>query len=320
MMASLGPNMITYLMGSYRLHLGTATQILLLSSAANNFTPVVGAFIADSYLGRFLGVGLGSALSFLGITLLWFTAMFPQARPPACIHPTGDCKSATKGQMAVLLSAFGLMSIGNGGLSCSLAFGADQVNRKDNPNNNRVLEIFFSWYYAFMIIGMIIGLTGIVYIQDHLGWKIGFAVPAALMLLSTLLFFLASPLYVKITKRTTLFTGFAQVTVAAYKNRKFQLPSQNSPEFYHHNKDSDLLVPTDRLRYVTSRGGKEGWINDNINKGRFDKYYWVIVGLSALNLVYYLVCSWAYGPMVDTEENGSNDVNTLIDDKRSDAS
>ncbi|XP_058774153.1 protein NRT1/ PTR FAMILY 1.2-like [Vicia villosa] len=549
-MASMGliPNMITYLMGSYRLHFGKATQILLLFSAASNFTPVVGAFIADSYLGRFLGVGLGSAISFLGITLLWLTAMFPQARPPACIHPTGDCKSATKGQMAVLLSAFGLISIGNGGLSCSLAFGADQVNRKDNPNNHRVLEIFFSWYYAFTTIAVIIALTIIVYIQDHLGWKIGFGVPAALMLLSTLLFFLASPLYVKITQRTTLFTGFAQVTVAAFKNRKFQLPSHNSPEFYHHNKDSDILVPTDRLRFmnkacaikdreqdigsdgsainpwslctvdqveelkalvrviplwstgimmslniggsfgllqaksldrhitshfevpagsfnvilvgaifiwivlydrvliplasqikgkpvrispktrmgiglflsflhlvtaaafesirrkkaikegylndpdgvlkmsamwlapqlclggiadaingigqnefyytefprsmssiatslgvmgvavgnllssfvfstienVTSRGGEEGWINDNINKGHFDKYYWVIVGLSALNFVYYLVCSWAYGPTVDqgskasAEENGSNDVNTLIDDMGSD--
>ena len=66
-MASLGllPNMIVYLMGSYRLHLGKATQILLLSSAANNFTPVIGAFLVDSYLGRFLGVGLGSAVTFL---------------------------------------------------------------------------------------------------------------------------------------------------------------------------------------------------------------------------------------------------------------
>ncbi|WJX69899.1 hypothetical protein P8452_54068 [Trifolium repens] len=251
-MASLGllSNMILYLMGSYKLHFGQATQILLLSSAASNFTPVVGAFVADSYLGRFLGVGLASAVSFLGMTLLWLTAMIPAARPPACNHLTKGCESATKGQMAMLLFAFGLMSIGNGGRSRSLAFGADQVNRKDNPNNRRVLEIFFSWYYAFTTISVIIALTVIVYIQDHLGWKIGFGVPAALMLLSTLLFFFASPLYVKITKRTSLFTGFAQVTVAAYKNRKLSLPTKNSPKFYHHNKDSDLLVPTDKLRFL----------------------------------------------------------------------
>lgn len=61
---------------------------------------------------------------------------------------------------------------------------------------------------------------------------------------------------------------------------------------------------------ITSSGGKEGWVSDNINKGRFDKYYWVVVGISGLNLVYYLICSWAYGPTVDqiskvAEENGS---------------
>ncbi|KAI5413942.1 hypothetical protein KIW84_058188 [Lathyrus oleraceus] len=66
------------------------------------------------------------------------------------------------------------------------------------------------------------------------------------------------------------------------------------------------------IENVTSRGGKQGWIDDNINKGRFDKYYWVIVGLSALNFVYYLVCSWIYGPTVDkvskeTEENGTKE-------------
>ncbi|RHN79462.1 putative proton-dependent oligopeptide transporter family [Medicago truncatula] len=57
--------MILYLMGPYNLHLGQANQILLLFAAASKFMPVVGAFIADSYLGRFLSVGLGSAVSFL---------------------------------------------------------------------------------------------------------------------------------------------------------------------------------------------------------------------------------------------------------------
>jgi len=48
--------------------------------------------------------------------------------------------------MAMLLTALILIRIGNGGISCSIAFGADQVNRKDNSNNHRALEIFFSWY------------------------------------------------------------------------------------------------------------------------------------------------------------------------------
>ncbi|XP_015938395.1 protein NRT1/ PTR FAMILY 1.2 [Arachis duranensis] len=244
------PNMVLYLMGSYKLHLDKATQILLLSQATSHFTPVVGAFIADSYLGRFLAVGLGSIITFLGLALMWLTAMIPQARPPPCNPAAGKCKSATNPQMAMLLSAFALMSIGNGGLSCSLAFGADQVNKKDNPNNQRALEIFFSWYYASASISVIIAFTGIVYIQDHLGWKLGFGVPAALMLMSTIFFFLASPLYIKNKIQGSLITGFARVIVASYKNRKLPLPAQSSAGMYHHKKDSEFVVPSDKLRFL----------------------------------------------------------------------
>jgi len=182
------------------------------------------------------------------MTLLWLTAMIPEARPPHCNSETERCVSATFGQMAMLISSLALMSIGNGGLSCSLAFGADQVNRKDNPNNQRALEIFFSWYYASSAISVIIAFTGIVYIQDHLGWKLGFGVPAALMFFSTFLFFLASPLYVKHKTHNSLLTGFARVIVVACKNRKLRLPHKISDGMYHHSKDSDLVVPTDKLR------------------------------------------------------------------------
>lgn len=27
---------------------------------------------------------------------------------------------------------------------------------------------------------------------------------------------------------------------------------------------------------VTSRDGKESWVSDNINKGHYDKYYWLL--------------------------------------------
>ncbi|KAK7294213.1 hypothetical protein RJT34_17100 [Clitoria ternatea] len=246
----LQPNMIFYLMGSYKFHLAKATQLLLLYSAATNIVPLFGAFIADSYLGRFLAIGLGSSITFLGMALLWLTAMIPQARPPHCNPATERCKSATAGQNTMLISSLALMAIGHGGLSCSLAFGADQVNRKDNPNNSRALEIFFSWYYASTAFAIIIAFTVVVYIQDHFGWKLGFGVPAALMFLSIVFFFLASPLYVKNQLQGSLIKGFARVTVVAYKNRKLTLPPKNSAGMYHHRKGSDLLVPTDKLRFL----------------------------------------------------------------------
>ena len=66
-MASVGlvPNMVLYLMEYYRMGAVKATKILFLWSAATNFGPVVAAFVADAYLGRFVAIGLGSILSFL---------------------------------------------------------------------------------------------------------------------------------------------------------------------------------------------------------------------------------------------------------------
>ena len=60
---------------------------------------------------------------------------------------------------------------------------------------------------------------------------------------------------------------------------------------------------------ITSRGGKESWVSDNINKGHYDKYYWLLAIMSVVNILYYLVCSWAYGPSAEPaskkEERGN---------------
>lgn len=47
---------------------------------------------------------------------------------------------------------------------------------------------------------------------------------------------------------------------------------------------------------VSSSGGKPSWVSSNINEGHYDYYYCVLAGLSILNLLYFLLCSWAYGP------------------------
>ncbi|XAR67701.1 hypothetical protein NMG60_11002576 [Bertholletia excelsa] len=246
------PNMILYLMGEYHIGVAKGTNILFFWSAATNFLPLVGAFLSDSFLGRFLTIGLGSIASLLGMILLWLTAMIPQARPPPCNQQLMDgCKSPTTVQHALLISSFALMSIGAGGIRpCSLAFGADQLDKKDNPDNERVLERFFSWYYAATATSAVISFTVIVYVQDHAGWKLGFGIPAVFMFLSAIMFFIASPLYIKQKATMSLFTSFTQVIVVAYKNRKLALASQDSNMRYHQKNDSKLSGPTNKLRFL----------------------------------------------------------------------
>ncbi|KAG5523448.1 hypothetical protein RHGRI_035308 [Rhododendron griersonianum] len=178
--------------------------------------------------------------------------MIPQARPPYCNQLKGEsCKSPTGSQYATLLFSFVLVSIGAGGIRpCSVAFGANQVEQRNTPNNERVLEKFFSWYYAATSISVMAAFTFIVYVQDHAGWKVGFGVPAILMFLSALSFFIASPFYIKQKATMSLFTNFARVIVVCIKNRKVALPSGELNLRYHHISGSTLCEPTNKLRFL----------------------------------------------------------------------
>ncbi|EPS73537.1 proton-dependent oligopeptide transport family protein [Genlisea aurea] len=43
------------------------------------------------------------------------------------------------------------------------------------------------------------------------------------------------------------------------------------------------------------------WVSSNINKGHYDDYYLVLGGISMGNFIYFLACSYAYGPMQEEE-------------------
>ncbi|XP_010419733.1 PREDICTED: protein NRT1/ PTR FAMILY 1.3-like isoform X3 [Camelina sativa] len=57
--------MILFLTVEYGMGTAEAANIIFLWSAATNFFPLVGAFIADSYTGRFPLIGFGSSISLL---------------------------------------------------------------------------------------------------------------------------------------------------------------------------------------------------------------------------------------------------------------
>ncbi|GMI63711.1 nitrate transporter 1.11, NRT1/ PTR family 1.2 [Hibiscus trionum] len=48
------PNMIFYLTGEYSLGNAEAANLIFIWSAANQITPIIGAFLVDSYVGRYL--------------------------------------------------------------------------------------------------------------------------------------------------------------------------------------------------------------------------------------------------------------------------
>ncbi|KAI4387007.1 hypothetical protein MLD38_004876 [Melastoma candidum] len=66
-----------------------------------------------------------------------------------------------------------------------------------------------------------------------------------------------------------------------------------------------LAIPiVNAVDKITSRGGKPSWVSNNINRGHYDKYYWLLAFISFANIFYFLACSWAYGPLT---ERGTKD-------------
>ncbi|KAG9140329.1 hypothetical protein Leryth_018500 [Lithospermum erythrorhizon] len=209
-------------------------------------------FLADSFLGRFVLIGYGSIITLLGLCLLWLTASLDQGRPPHCNNPlSGDCVKPNAGQLSLLFSALLLMSIGGGGIgACSMPFGADQFDNPQNPKNQRVLQTYFNWYYVVLSISILISMTVIVYVLQKAGWSIGFGILAALMLSSTIMFFMGIKIYIMIDAKKKLIYDLIKVVAITWKNKDLDLPPLGNNENYYYDKNFKAVSPTKRLRFL----------------------------------------------------------------------
>ncbi|WOL08702.1 protein NRT1/ PTR FAMILY 1.2 [Canna indica] len=242
---------IIYLTKEYHMEAATAASALFAWAGVANFLPLFGAYLSDSYLGRFRTIALSSIISLMGAIIVWFTATYPGAKPPTCeLTSRQDCRSATAPQLILLFTAFILLSIGSSGVRpCSLAFGADQLTHENTHQLSKAREVFFSGYFASVGVSLVLASTVIVYIIDKKGWKIGFGVTMVVMALSALSFLLGSPLYIKLNDKRSIFSEFAQVIVAAIRNRKFNLSKESLAVVEYHRKSTNIIVPSDELRF-----------------------------------------------------------------------
>ncbi|MCD7450860.1 hypothetical protein HAX54_008718 [Datura stramonium] len=243
-------NMIIYLMTFYHMSAATGNSILGIWTALSNGLAIVGAIVSDSYLGRFRAVAFGSISTLIGMIILWLTAMIPQLKSLPCSQFQHVCNGTTAVQLAVLFSSFGFMSLGAGFVRpCSIIFGADQLEKKENPENQRLVDSYFNWYYASSGISTILAVTIIVYIQDRYGWQVGFGIPVILMFLSVSMFLIGSPLYVKVKAKESLLIGLLQAVVAAFRKRNTSLPlTDHCDDYYHWPLESELLAPSNDYR------------------------------------------------------------------------
>lgn len=184
--------------------------------------------------------------------MIQLTAAIKNLHPPQCGKESLTCVGPTTGQMAFLLAGFGSLLVGAAGIRpCNLAFGADQFN-PNTDSGKKGINSFFNWYFVTIYFAIFVSLTLIVYIQSNLSWAVGLAIPAALMLLSCVVFYMGSKIYVKVEPTGSPVTSIVQVIVVAIKKRHMKLPENPSISLFTYMPPKSLnsrLAYTYQFRY-----------------------------------------------------------------------
>ncbi|KAM3353571.1 hypothetical protein ACQJBY_024622 [Aegilops geniculata] len=223
-------NLTIYLVKRFNFGQLTATNTTSIFFGTLNFTPLLGAFISDAYLGRFRTLAYGSFFSLLGMLGLTLSASVRAFKLADCnqtIQLGEHCNSPSTLQLSVLYLSLAFLIIGGGAIRpCSLPFGVDQFDMTDK-NSQKGLNSYYNWYYGTTTIGLVFSMTILVYIQATISWPIGFGIPTFFMFLSIIILFMGTRLYVHVPPEGSIFTGIAQVLLASFKKRRLKLPSSD---------------------------------------------------------------------------------------------
>ncbi|RZC53450.1 hypothetical protein C5167_012300 [Papaver somniferum] len=233
-------NLVTYLTGV--MHLGNATS----ANAVTNFLGtsfmlcLLGGFIADTFLGRYLTIAIFTTVQAMGVTILTISTVIPSLHPPKCaVIGSSECVPATSTQLTVLYMALYLTALGTGGLKSSVSgFGSDQFDESDEKEKSQMLS-FFSWFFFFISLGSLMAVSVLVYIQDNVGREWGYGICAATIVLGLVIFLSGTRKYRFKNLVGSPLTQIATVFVAAWRKRQLELPSDSSLLFNLDDKIQD---------------------------------------------------------------------------------
>ncbi|KAG0453377.1 hypothetical protein HPP92_024681 [Vanilla planifolia] len=240
-LAGFNANMVQYLQNELHLHLVQATKTLNFFGGTACLTPIVGALIADSFAGRFWTIAAGSFIYLLGMIGVTVSAILPGLRPPACELKSETCHRATTCQLLVFYGSLLLTAAGSGGIRpCVVAFGADQFELDRPMAQHGGRRSFFNLYFFSMGFSTLLALTVAVYVQDNVGWGLGFGIPSIAMFVSIVVLVAGYPLYIRRKPGGSPLTRVTQVLVAAVRKRKIHLPADANLLYQDKELDADI--------------------------------------------------------------------------------
>lgn len=176
--------------------------------------------------------------------LLTLSVSLPALKPPPCNDPNIDnCKKASTLQLGVFFGALYTLAIGTGGTKPNIStIGADQFDDFDTKEKYQKLS-FFNWWMFSIFFGTLFANTVLVYLQDNVGWTLGYGLPTLGLLISIVIFLVGTPFYRHRVPSGSPFTRMAKVIIATIRKWSVRVPN-----------DPKELYELDLVEYA--KGGK----------------------------------------------------------------
>ncbi|RUS82583.1 hypothetical protein EGW08_009657 [Elysia chlorotica] len=184
-------------------------------------TPMLGGFLADSYLGRYRTIYISCILYICGLALVLSSAVkyhewgwpetdavrvqlksFGLMPNVTAIYAILWTSPSTDIQRRWLfISGLGLIGLGTGGIKANVGpFGAEQIQAR----GREVLQSYFNWFYWVINLGSLMSFTAVAYVQQEVSFVWGFFIPTVSMCAGTLIFVSGQSLYTKTSPRGSI--------------------------------------------------------------------------------------------------------------------
>ncbi|KAK1413296.1 hypothetical protein QVD17_35068 [Tagetes erecta] len=235
---------------------------------------LLGAFLSDSYWGRYKTCAIFQAIFVVGLISLSLSSYIFLVKPDGCGDERTPCGTHSTFETAMFYVSIYLIALGNGGYQPIIAtFGADQFD-EDHPDEGLGKVAFFSYFYLALNLGSLFSNTILGYFEDKGTWALGFWASAASALVALILFLVGTPRYRHFVPTGNPLSRFCQVVVASFRKWKAVVPS-NGDELYevdgkeNRNNGSRNILHTkgfkflDRAAVITSKEDSNEIVDTN---------------------------------------------------------
>ncbi len=149
--------------------------------------PLLGAYIADQYWGRYKTIAVALGIDIIGHILLIISAI-----PPVITKPPSN-------SLGALVIGILVIGFGTGGFKPNISpliieqLDIEHFRVRTLPTGERVIvdpaitiNRVYNWFYLFINIGALIGQISMVYAEEYVGYYLAFLLPTCMLCLCPL--------------------------------------------------------------------------------------------------------------------------------------